>query len=43
MKIFVKILTRKKMFDFSHYSAKSNYYDNSDALVVGKMKNERAG
>ena len=27
------------MFDFSNYSAKSTYDDESNALVVGKMKN----
>ena len=26
------------MFDFSNYSTKSKYYDNSNKLVVGKMK-----
>ena len=31
------------MFDFSNYSAKSKYYDNSSKLVVGKMKDETAG
>ena len=25
----------KEMFDFSIYSAKSKYYDNSNALIVG--------
>ena len=29
------------MFDFSNYSAKSKYYDNSNALVVGKMKDAK--
>ena len=33
----------KGMFDFSNYSTKSKYYDNSNKLVVGKMKNETAG
>ena len=27
-----------EMFDFSNYSTKSKYYDNSNKLVVGKMK-----
>ena len=31
------------MFHFSNYSAKSKYYDNSNKLVVGKMKVETAG
>ena len=28
----------KEMFDFSNYSTKSKYYDNSNKLVFGKMK-----
>ena len=28
----------KKMFDFSNYLSKSKYYDNSNKLVVGKVK-----
>ena len=31
------------MFEFSNYSIKSKYQDNSNKLVVGKMKNETAG
>ena len=30
------------MFDFSNYSIKSKYYDNSNRLVVGEMKDETA-
>ena len=33
----------KEMFDFSNYSTKSKYYDNSNKLVVPKMKDETAG
>ena len=33
----------KEMFDFGNYSNKSKYYDNSNKLVVGKMKGETAG
>ena len=33
----------KEMLDFSNYSNKSKYYDNSNKLVVGKMKDETAG
>ena len=33
----------KEMFDFSNYSTKSKYYDNSNNLVVGKMKDETTG
>ena len=32
----------KEMFDFSNYSTKSKYYDNSNKLVVGEMKDETA-
>ena len=32
-----------EMFDFSNYSTMSKYYDNSNKLVVGKMKDETAG
>ena len=31
------------MFDFSNYSAKSKYFDDSNKLVVGKKKDETAG
>ena len=31
------------MLDFSNYSAKSKYYDNSNKLVVSKMKDKIAG
>ena len=30
----------KEMFDFSNYSAKSKYYDDSSKLIVGKMIDE---
>ena len=33
----------KKMFDFSNYLTKSKYYNNSNKLVVAKMKDETAG
>ena len=43
LKIFMKFSTKtKKNCDFSNYSTKSKYYDNSNALVVGKMKYETA-
>ena len=32
----------KEMFDFNNYSAKSKYYDDSNKLVVCKMKYEKA-
>ena len=31
------------MFHFSNYSAKSKYYDDSNKIVVGKMKDETGG
>ena len=31
------------MFDFSNYSTKSKYYDNSNKLVIEKMKDETGG
>ena len=30
------------MFDFRSYSTKSKYYDSSNKLVVGKMKDKTA-
>ena len=33
----------KQMFDFSNYSTKSKYYNNSNKLTVGKVKDETAG
>ena len=33
----------KKMFDFIYYSIKSKQYDNSNKLVVVKIKDETAG
>ena len=33
----------KEMFDFGNYSAKPTYYNDSNKLVVGKMKDETAG
>ena len=31
------------MFDFSNYSTKSEYYNDSNKLVIGKMKDETGG
>ena len=41
--VYDRFSKNKLMFDFSNYSAKSTYYDYSNALVVGKMKNEIGG
>ena len=33
----------KEIFDFRNYSTKSKYCDDSNKLVVGKMKDETGG
>ena len=33
----------KEIFDFSNYLSKSKYYDDSNKLVIGKMKDETSG
>ena len=35
--------SNKEMFDFSNYSNKSKYYDNSNKLVIAKTKDESGG
>ena len=35
--VYQNFNNNKEMFDFSNYSTKSKYYDNSNKLVVGKM------
>ena len=35
--------SNKEMFDISNYSSKSKCYDNSNKLVLGKMKDETGG
>ena len=41
--VYVVFSDDKEMFDFSNYSTNSSYYDNSNKLVVGKIKDEIAG
>ena len=41
--VYKDFTKNKEMFDFSNYSTKSKYYDNSNKLVVDKMKDETAG
>ena len=41
--IYEDFRNNKEMFDFSNYSTKSKYYDNSNNLVIGKIKDETAG
>ena len=40
---FKDFINAKETFDFSDYSTKSKYCDNSNKLVVGIMKDESAG
>ena len=41
--IYEDFSSNKEMLDFSNYSTKSKYYDNSNKLVIGKMKDETRG
>ena len=41
--VYEDFSNNKEMFDFSSYSTKSKYYDNSNELVFGRMKDETAG
>ena len=36
--VYEDFIKDKEIFDFSIYSAKPNYYDDSNKLVVGKIK-----
>ena len=40
--VYEDLSNNKEMFDFSNYSTKSEYHNNSNKLVVGKMKDETA-
>ena len=41
--IYEDFSNNKEIFDFINYSTKSQYYDDSKKLVVGKMKDEIGG
>ena len=41
--VYKDFSNNKKRFNFSNYSTKSKYYDNSNKWMVGKMKDETAG
>ena len=41
--VYPDFSNNKEMFDFNNYSTKSKYYDNSNKLVVGNIKDETAG
>ena len=36
--VYEDFSSNREMFDFSYYSFKSKYYDDSNKLVIGKMK-----
>ena len=38
--VYEDFSNNKEMFDFSNYLTKSKYYDSSNKLVTGKMKDE---
>ena len=41
--VYKDFSSNKEMFDFSNYSTKSKYYDNSNKLLTGKMKDKSGG
>ena len=41
--VYKDFSNNKEIFDFNNYSAKSKYYNNSNKLVVGKMKDVITG
>ena len=44
MKLKLKMSSsNKEMFGFSNYSTESKYYNNSNKLVIGKVKVETGG
>ena len=40
--VYEDFSSNKQMFDFSNYSTKSKYHDDSNRLVIGKMKGDTA-
>ena len=40
--VYEEFSSNKEMFDFSNYSTKSKYHDDSNKLVIGKMNHETA-
>ena len=41
--VYEDFSSNKEMFDFSNYSTKSKYYNDSNKLAIGKMKGETRG
>ena len=38
--VYEDFSSNKEMFNFSNYSTKSKYYDSSNKLIIGEMKDE---
>ena len=41
--IYKTFTSDKELFEFSNYSTKSKYYDDSNKVVIGKMKDQTGG
>ena len=41
--VYEDFSSNKEMFEFSNFSTKSKYYNDSNKLVIGKIKDETAG
>ena len=41
--VYEDFSSNKEMFNFSNYTSKSKYYDDSNKLVIGKMKDGNRG
>ena len=41
--VYEDFRSNKEMFDFSNYSTKSKYHDDSNKLVIEKVKDETGG
>ena len=41
--IYGDFYSSKEMFDFSNYTTKSKYYDNSNKLAIWEMKDKTEG
>ena len=41
--VYEDFSSNKEMFDFRNYSTNSKYYDGSNKLVIGKMKDKTTG
>ena len=41
--VYEDFSSNKEMLDFGNYSTKSKYYDDSNKLVIAKMKDETRG